>query len=275
MDKRRITEIWIYPIKSLAGIRLPKATVQYKGLQYDRRWMLVDSEGRFLTQREHPEMALFHTAIDNGYLTVTKIKPRSTEVPDSIKLNLSSDVSGNSATVQIWDDEVMAVEVDAMYSKWFSDHLGFACKLVFFPEGNKRDVDPDYAKMNEQVSLADGYPFLIIGQASLDELNQKLEESISMRRFRPNFVFTGGTAHEEDQWRDFKIGSVNFKGVKPCARCVLTTVDPDTGEKGAEPLKTLSTYRRENGKVYFGENLLPLTTGEVSEGDWIEIITTK
>lgn len=268
MNKRRISEIWIYPIKSLAGIRLQRAIVKQKGLQYDRRWMLVDTAGRFLTQREHPEMALFRVAIDNRHLIVSRQS-------ESIRLDLSGKPASNFLKVQIWDDEVEATEVNPEYSAWFSRHLGIECKLVFFPENSQRDVDPEYALKKEQVSLADAYPFLIIGQSSLDALNKKLEVPISIKRFRPNFVFTDGSPHEEDTWRNFKIGTVSFEGIKPCARCVLITVDPETGVKGIEPLKTISTYRKLNAKVYFGENLLARTDGEVSEGDLIEIMDNK
>lgn len=275
MHKRRISEIWIYPIKSLAGIRLKKTIVQQKGLQYDRRWMLVDSNGRFLTQREHPKMALFSVAITNGHLIVSTQTPVTDEVVQSIKLDLNTEASGNFLKINIWDDEVETVEVNPDYSAWFSERLSIKCRLVFFPEENRRDADPDYARNNEQVSLADGYPFLIIGQSSLDELNKKLKEPVSIKRFRPNFVFTDGQPHEEDSWRNLAIGSVRFEGVKPCSRCVLITVNPETGEKGVEPLKELSTYRKKNNKVYFGENLLARSDGEVNEGDLIEIIDFK
>ena len=268
MDKRRITQIWIYPIKSLAGIRLQKAKVLRKGLEYDRRWMLVDNEGRFLTQREHPQMALFKTAIVGEFLDVSRGS-------QSIQLDLKGSSSIRFSRVQIWEDEVEASEVNPTYSKWFSEQLGIECKLVFFPEGNKRNVDPDYATMNEQVSLADAFPFLIIGQSSLDGLNKVLDNPVSMMRFRPNFVFEDGLPHEEDTWKNFRIGDVAFEGVKPCGRCVLITVDPDTGTTGMEPLKTLSTYRRGNGKVFFGENLLSRQDGEVNEGDVIEVIDLK
>ena len=275
MHKRKINQIWIYPIKSLAGIRLKKTIVKQKGLQYDRRWMLVDSEGRFLTQREHPKMALFSVAIASGYLVISTQPQGMDSVVQSIKLDLNANVSGSFLKVNIWDDDVEAVEVNPDYSAWFSRHLNIECRLVFFPEENRRDADPDYAKNKEQVSLADGYPFLIIGQSSLDELNKKLKEPISIKRFRPNFVFTGGLPHEEDSWRNFKIGSVSFEGVKPCSRCVLITVNPETGEKGVEPLRELSMYRKKNSKVYFGENLLARSYGEVNEGDLIEIIDFK
>ena len=268
MNKRRITEIWIYPIKSLAGIRLQKASVKEKGLQYDRRWMLVDKDGRFLTQREHPEMALFKVMIDSDHLVISKQS-------QTIRVELKGTDSTDFSKVQIWDDEVEALEVDPAHSKWFSEQLGIDCQLVFFPENSRRDVDPDYVPMNKQVSLADAYPFLVIGQSSLDELNRKLEQPVSIKRFRPNFVFMDGLPHEEDTWRNFKIGGVSFEGVKPCARCVLTTVNPETGEKGVEPLKTMSAYRRLDGKVYFGENIITRMEGEVNESDEIEIVDFK
>ncbi len=269
MVKLTLSEIWIYPIKSLAGIRLSRATVMRKGLQYDRRWMLVDEAGRFITQREHPEMALFKVTIDNGQLLVKSLT--STESPESISIDLIPTINKQHLKVKIWDDEVEAVEADPTHSRWFSEKLGFACKLVFFPEGNKRDIDPKYAHEKEQVSLADGYPFMIIGQSSLDDLNNRMKVALSMRRFRPTFVFTGGEPFEEDNWKFFRIGKNRFKGVKLCARCVLPTVDPDTGIKGKEPLATLATYRNVNNKILFGQNLIPIDYDEVCEGDEIEL----
>jgi uncharacterized protein YcbX len=269
MDKFTLSEIWIYPIKSLAGIRLPRAKVAEKGLQHDRRWMLVDEDGRFLTQREHPQMALFQLTIDNGQLLINNLT--STESPESISIDLIPTLNEQHVKVTIWDDEVEAVEVDPSYSRWFSEKLKLTCKLVFFPEGNKRDIDPKYAHEKEQVSLADGYPFLIIGQSSLDDLNSKMNVAVPMKRFRPNFVFTGGAPFEEDSWKFFKIGKNRFKGVKPCARCVLTTVDPETGIKGKEPLATLATYRKVETKILFGQNLISIDNDEVCEGDQIEL----
>jgi len=266
MLKRSLSEIWIYPIKSLAGIRLQRAIVKQKGLIYDRRWMLVDESGRFLTQREHPEMSQFHLTMDNGQLTIlNKLSDQS------IVLNLEGEKSGESLPVIIWDDAVEANEVSLAFSQWFSDQLKMKCKLVFFPETNVRLVDPDYAIKNEQVSLADGYPFLIVGQASLDDLNKRLKEPIPMNRFRPNFVFTGGLPYEEDTWGKFSVGKNKFVGLKPCSRCVLTTVDQQTGKKGLEPLATLATYRKAGNKIYFGQNLVAINYDEVQEGDEIEL----
>lgn len=270
MSNRILTQIWIYPIKSLAGIRLHKATVMGKGLRYDRRWMLVDENGRFLTQREHPEMALFKLSImPDGFLVENPKQNASISIPFG---NNSSTLTMN---VQIWDDEVQAMEVSTFYSQWFSECLDMNCKLVFFPEANARPVDVRHAKNNDQVSLADAYPYLIVGEATRNDLNEKLEHPVGMNRFRPNFIFAGGYAFEEDTWNNFTIGAVSFYGAKPCARCVLTTVDPETGTKGIEPLRTLSSYRKVNAKVLFGQNVLALEPGEVSEGDVINIIDLK
>jgi uncharacterized protein len=172
----------------------------------------------------------------------------------------------------IWDDPVEAIEVNKDFSLWFSDELQIKCKLVLFPEANRRDVDPEYAKAKEQVSLADGYPFLIIGQASLNDLNHRLTTPVPMNRFRPNFVFTGGLHYEEDGWKNLRIGNNRFVGVKPCGRCVLTTVDQETGTKGTEPLSTLATYRKRGSKINFGQNLLAIDYDELQEGDEIKLM---
>ena len=264
MNARTLSEIWIYPIKSLGGIRVEKATVLAKGLQYDRRFMLVDEEGVFMTQRNNPSMALFKLAWQEDHFTIT-------HQGDSITMPLTPTESSEELEVKIWDDVVKACEVRHEYNAWFSKALGLPCKLVYFPETNPRPIDPDYKINDEHVSLADAFPFLIIGQASLDDLNTRLENILPMNRFRPNFVFSGGVPYEEDQWKFFAVGNVKFAGVKNCARCVLTTVNQESGVKGSEPLQTLATYRRRNNKILFGQNLVALETGEVAVGDTIEL----
>jgi uncharacterized protein len=265
MAELKLTQIWIYPIKSLGGISLSSATVMEKGLEYDRRLMLVDETGTAMTQRVFPKMALFKSSVDKGLLTITHLQ-------HSMKLDLKNPPVSSPITVTIWDDTVSALEVDGSYKQWFSDLLGYDCRLVYFPEENSRPVDPRYEVNHEHVSLADAYPFLIIGQSTLDDLNSRLPESVPMNRFRPNFVFTGGEAFEEDTWRNISIGSTRFVGVKLCARCQLPTVNQDTGERGQEPLKTLSTYRKRDNKVYFGQNLVALDYNPVRVGDTITIL---
>jgi uncharacterized protein YcbX len=269
MRQLTLSEIWIYPIKSLGGITLHSAKVLEKGLQHDRRWMLIDENSVFMTQRNFTQMALFKLSINGDNLTITyKKNPGSLENP-SISLNSNVPPLGQVITATIWDDQVDVVEVDHRISEWFSNHLNIKCKLVSFPETHSRPVDPKYKINGEQVSLADAFPFLIIGQASLELLNSKLKEPIPMNRFRPNFVFAGGVAHEEDNWRNFTIGINRFVGVKPCARCAVPTINQDTAEKGVEPSLTLSTYRRRENKILFGQNAVALDHGQVHVGDTI------
>jgi uncharacterized protein YcbX len=226
--------------------------------------MIIDTEHRFLTQRELPKMALFKLSLgDNGILV------RFGE--DVLDLRRQPGSTPPPLRAQVWDDVVEVSEVSEAHSRWFSDRLGVSCRLVNFPEINARNVDVDYQQNNEQVSLADGFPFLILGQASLNALNDRLELPVPMNRFRPNFVFDGAPPHQEDSWREFSIGDVRFTGVKPCARCTITTVDQDTAERGAEPLRTLSSYRKQENKIYFGQNLLARSDGEVHVGDRITV----
>lgn len=268
MKALSLTEIWIYPIKSLGGIQVQRARVMAKGLELDRRWMLIDDMNRFMTQRIHTSMAMFKLGLSGRYITVEK-----KNATNNLTVTFSADSPpiGEKIRATIWDDEVDVFEIDQNLSRWFSDHLQMPCRLVNFPEPNPRPVDAKYKVNDDHVSLADAYPFLIIGQSSLNDLNTRLKEPVPMNRFRPNFVFTGGVPFEEDTWREFKIGDKRFVGVKPCARCVLTTVNQETAEKGVEPLYTLSTYRKREAKVLFGQNLVGLDSGMIQVGDTISV----
>ena len=178
--------------------------------------------------------------------------------------------SGKEMQVKVWGDEVAALQVAPTVSAWFSDFLGMDVELVVMPESSHRKLDPRYAVQEESVSFADGMPYVIIGQASLDELNGRLADPVGMDRFRPNLVFSGGDAYAEDQFKQLQIGEVEFQVVKPCARCVMITVDQEKGTKGKEPLATLATYRSQGAKVYFGQNAVSLTQGIVRVGDPIQ-----
>ncbi|MDQ2656812.1 MAG: MOSC domain-containing protein [Bacteroidota bacterium] len=267
MSTLSLTEIRIYPIKSLGGIALNKAQVRKKGLQHDRRWMLIDERGVAMTQREYHEMALFKPRIEGQQINIEYT--RDGRVVSSAGYDISRPPSGEKITAQVWADQVSVLEVDSTLSQWFSDYLRVNCRLVAFPEKNPRAVDPRYAIANDHVSLADAYPFLIIGQASLDDLNSKLDTPVPMNRFRPNFVFAGGTAFAEDSWRELTIGQVQFVAVKKSARCILPTVNQDTASKGPEPLRTLSKYRKVGNNVYFGQNMIAHDEGMVAVGDAI------
>jgi hypothetical protein len=266
----QLSEIWIYPIKSLGGISLTKALLTDRGLQYDRRWMLVTENGIFISQREYPKLALFKTEISDGFLEVT-FKENNEKIKFELKTKFDS--SQNKIQVSVWDDVVKAIEVSQEVSIWFTKQLGVKVFLVFMPDDSHRKVDSNYAITgNEVTSFSDGYPFLIIGQSSLDNLNSKLTEKVKMNRFRPNFVFKNGNAFEEEKWREFQIGNISFVGLKPCFRCIVTTIDQENGIiSGNEPLKTLASYRSFNNKVLFGQNVIATNLGSISIGDKIKI----
>lgn len=265
MKDLKLGEIWIYPIKSLGGIRLRSARVLEKGLLHDRRWMLVDQHGEFMTQRTFPKMALFRPSIIDDMITVEKKNEKDKRVSPAFSIDSPS--RGKLIRTNVWDDEVEVAEVDPELSEWFSRELEVPCRLVNFPESNPRFAGSTV----RNVSLADAFPFMIIGQSSLDDLNARLQNPLPMNRFRPNFVFTGGKPFEEDTWRGFMIGNVGFEATKPCARCMLPTIDQESGEKGAEPLRTLSGYRKTGNKILFGQNLVATRPGEIFEGDTITI----
>lgn len=262
MRNLRLTQIWIYPIKSLGGIRLKSSPVLEKGLQFDRRWMLVDEEGNFMTQRTCPGMALFKLTLGKGHFSIQ-------HKGHSCLLSVTQSLSDLPIETRVFADSVTVYEVSGDYSGWFSERLKLRCKLVSFPEENRRPVDAEYQIGAGQVSLADAFPFLVIGEESMADLNKRLKQPLPMNRFRPNLVFNGGEAFEEDAWRNFTIGKNRFVGVKPCGRCVVTTVNQDTAEKGLEPLATLSTYRKRGGNVYFGQNVIAIDHEEIFEGDEI------
>lgn len=268
--QRILSEIWIYPIKSLGGISLQEAIPERRGLQYDRRWMLVDETGRFVSQREIPNMALLGTTIEAPFLSVFwKNKPS-----EKIQIPLEMDSSELEALeVEVWGDRMLAKVLPANINLWFSTQLTQNLKLVYMDDTTQRPADSRYAPPEHQVSFADGFPYLIIGQESLDDLNRRMEQALPMNRFRPNFVFSGGQAFEEDTWSQFFIADQLFQGVKPCARCSIPTTDQDTGERAMEPLKTLSEYRKKENRILFGQNVIWLGEQEfpVRVGDWIRL----
>lgn len=253
-----LSDIFIYPVKSLGGISLAEAKIERRGLQYDRRWMLVDEAGRFVSQREIPKMALLGTAIEPPFL---KVFWRH-DPAQRVLVPLRPDRSHETLRVEIWSDMCAARKMDNEINNWFSDHLNQHLRMVYMPDTTRRRADGRYAPKGHYVSFADGYPVLLVGQASLDELNRRLAQPLPMNRFRPNFVFSGGEPFEEDTWRDFTVGEVPFRGVKPCARCIIPTTDQETAARAAEPLKTLATFRKFGNKILFGQNVIWMGDGE-------------
>ena len=253
----QLTQINIYPVKSLDGYSPTAAIVEKRGLQHDRRWMLTDTEGVFMTQRTNGKMALLQAIIQDNALIIREKQDHSNSIKILIDAVLTkSDREVASINVEIWDDTVKAVKVSEEADTWLSVFLGKKCHLVTMPDTTDRRVDEAYNTGDDVVSFADGYPFLIIGEASMQELNTRLDTPLSIRRFRANFIFSGGKPFQEDDFKAFKMGDIDFIGVKNCSRCVLITRDPDTGEKGKEPLQTLNTYRQRGTKTMFGQNVL-------------------
>lgn len=264
-----VQDIYIYPVKSLGGIRCREASALQRGFQHDRRLMLIDKAGNFITQRVYHQLALLSASLQGeGVLVSHKQTRQELLIPFETKTR-------SEITVSIWDDVVRAVSVSPEADEWFSLFLGKRCRLVYMPESGHRAVDQRYAEHDEQVSFADAFPFLLIGQGSLDDLNARLDEPVPMNRFRPNLVIGKTEAFEEDSWAKIQIGEVEFKVAKPCARCVLTTVNQDTGNKGKEPLLTLSKYRKSNNKILFGQNLIALNEGTITENDKVTILARK
>ncbi len=265
-----LASIHIHPIKSLGGFSIEEARITDRGLEGDRRWMLVDETGVFITQREVPELACLHTSPSHGGFTVTDLRNgRSIEIPWKID-------QGEEIRVEVWSDKVAALH-QADFDQWFSEALDRKVRLVFMPDQSKRRTDGRYAKSLN--SFSDGFPYLIVSQLSLDDLNEKLARSgspveevkVPMDRFRPNLVIAGGEAFQEDNWRSIAIGEVGFDLVKPCARCVIVTTDQQTGKREKEPLRTLSTYRKKGNNVLFAMNAVARGEGKIRCGDPIEV----
>ncbi|MEP7143300.1 MAG: MOSC N-terminal beta barrel domain-containing protein [Ferruginibacter sp.] len=265
-----ISQLFIYPIKSLGGIEVKSALLTDRGLQYDRRWMLVDAANCFLTQREYPVMSLLQPAIENDQLIIY----HKNNIPDKVILPLQPPPE-ITIKVKVWDDECEAQYVSEIADVWFSDKLSMHCRLVYMPESEKRKVDERYARENDLTNFSDGYPLMMIGQASLDDLNGRLEEPLPINRFRPNIVFTGGQPYDEDIMEHVAVAGIDLYGVKISARCIITGINQTNAIKGKEPLKTLAGYRMINNKVYFGQNILFDQTGHLKVGDTIEMISSK
>ncbi|MGB0733863.1 MAG: MOSC domain-containing protein [Pontibacterium sp.] len=254
-----------FPIKSTKGIRLDRSYVELAGLSFDRRFILAKDDGSFISARRTPQLLHFSTAVTAWGLQVI--------APDGDTLDIRlPELFDNYRQVTVWGTEINGQHCSAEIDEWFSAKLKTECSLLYFGEQSERFTS---RRPEAPVGFADGYPVLLISQASLDDLNQRAGQHFSMDQFRPNLVVSGCEPFAEDTWQRIRIGTVEFELVKPCSRCVMTTWHPDTLERypKSEPLKTLASYRRkEDGEVYFGQNLVPCNTGTVEEGDEVLII---
>jgi uncharacterized protein YcbX len=259
-----VSRLFVYPIKSLGGMELDAAEVEARGFRHDRRWMLVDGDGVFLSQRRHPRMALARARVEDERLVVDAPGMPALELPLRPE-------PGPAVRACVWGDEVEAVSCGGDADLWFAEFLGASCRLVHMPDETERAVDPLYAGAADRVGFADGFPFLLLSEASLDDLNARLDSPLPVNRYRPNIVVAGCVPYEEDRWRRVRIGDVGFRVVKPCSRCAITIVNQETGEKGKEPLRTLAAYRKVGGKVFFGQNAIPDGAGRLRVGDAVEV----
>ncbi len=264
MREIKVSELAIYPVKSLRQIRLNNILIDSLGFKFDRRWMVVDENWKMITQRKKARMCLVQPILENNNLTL-----QTAGMPD---ISVSSSLNSPRQLVSVWEDSCMAVDCGDEVADWLSRFLELDCRLVFFPEDEVRRVDTDFAQAGERTAFSDGFPILLISQASLDDLNQRLSTPVAMRRFRPNLVVSGCEPFAEDNWKMIRIGELNFRIVKPCSRCIIPNIDPDSGRKSAEPTRTLSTFRRRENKIFFGQNVIANGEGQLETGMSVEII---
>lgn len=262
-----VAELHIYPLKGAGGVRVPSVELDELGFRHDRRLLLVDGGGRFLSQREAPALALVRTTLVDGAVRL--------EAPHAGTLEVGLEPvgkSGRARRVQIWDDRVPAVDVGDEAARWAERALGREARLVRLARKARRAVDREHGRRGDRIAFVDGYPLLILSRASLEDLNRRLDRPVPMNRFRPNIVVSGTEAYEEDRWWRIRVDDVPVDVVKPCARCVVTTTDQETAERGTEPLRTLATYRKQGHEVMFGQNAIHRGRGTIREGAAVSVV---
>ncbi len=262
----KLANLTYYPIKACRGFDVTESFVERMGLANDRRMMVVTPDGEFLTQREVPKLALITPTLTNNSVTLA--------APNFNSLRVAIQKSGANFPVNIWKSKnVAAVDQGDEAAQWLSDFLGVSTRLAHFANGYQRTVSQEYAiNADDRTGFADGYPILMLSEESLNDLNSKMDSPLPMNRFRPNIVVKGCAPFEEDMWKRIKIGEVEMALVKPCARCVVTTIDKETLEKNKEPLKTLGKYRAHKLGAIFGMNVIPLNEGKINIGMNVEIL---
>jgi uncharacterized protein YcbX len=263
----RLAGLCFYPVKGMRGIDVEAADVEPCGLAWDRRWMVVAANGRFLTQRQLPAMARLDATLSGGALMLAMDRER-------IMLPLHPPAEARSIRVTVWRSTLDAVLVGDAADRWLTRHLGQPCRLVFLADAASRPIEPAFARLGEHVSFADGFPILLTSTGSLAVLNAALERRIGMDRFRPNLVVDGAAAWAEDGWRLLRIGGLRFRAAKPCTRCAVPGIDQRSGEVPCpgEPLRTLGRLNRQQDGIVFGCNLVPLQPGRLHLGDPVEIL---
>ncbi|MFJ8822647.1 MOSC domain-containing protein [Streptomyces sp. NPDC102467] len=273
MSQSVLSSIHVHPLKAVRGHAPREAVVEPWGLAGDRRWVLVDSANKIVTQRPHPRLALAAAEqLPGGGVRVSApgMDPLTVEVPEP----------GATTTIEVWKDKVEAVLADPAAHAWWSAYLETDIRVLHLDDpATRRPIDPEHAEPGETVSFADGYPLLLTTLSSLDALNSLIaqgdhadEGPLPMNRFRPSVVVSGTPPWAEDDWSRIAIGEVTFRIAKKCGRCVVTTTDQETAERGKEPLRTLARHRRFGDQLCFGTNLVPESRGSVRVGDPVTVL---
>ena len=267
-----LQSIHVYPVKGAAGIALDEADIDPTGLRHDRRWMVIDRDGRFVSQRQVARLCLVKPRFEDDALVLSAPGMPDLPVPREPE-------DGTRRDTRVWSDDVPAIvhggEVRDWLTEFLAQDVGGPLDLAYFPADSERQVRQDFGRPTDRVAFADAFPFLLIGEGSLSDLNRRLvergAEALPMNRFRPNLVLSGTSPYEEDGWSQVRIGDVSFQVVKSAGRCVVTTTDQSTAEVGTEPLATLNTYRREGKAVLFGRYLVQDGGGTVRVGDEVVV----
>lgn len=261
-----LTQLLTYPIKSIAGNARQSAEVEPRGLRGDRRWMVIDANGKCVTGREHGALTQIRAELDDDRLTLHS--------PTHASIHVEANHHADRIAATVWGTTVHALPARSDADAWISELLDQPARLVFMDADAHRAVEPDFATPGDEVSFADGYPILLLSQAAVDALNTRLVRPVTIHNFRPNLVIDGVEAHAEDTWRRIRIGDIEFDVIKPCTRCVFTTVDPATGRRDPDnqPLRTLIGYRRTPNGVTFGQNVIPRGTGTIRVGDAVTVL---
>jgi len=262
-----LSQIYFYPVKSLAGIQVKSWPVDKNGLMHDRKWMLIDDQQQFLSQRRLPKMALIKPRIEDDRLVLSAPGQRDLSLP--LHPN-----KGDNIDVAIWRDHCIAKTVSEQANRWFSTFLRAKCQMVYLPNDTQRRVDRRYARPSDQTAFSDGFPFLITTESSLNALNAEMEYEVDMIRFRPNLVISDCEAYAEDTWRRIRINGIGFRLPKPCSRCSIPTIDPETAISGEEPLVALKRLRNWENQIYFGQNALHDSIGDLRVGSIVDILET-
>lgn len=265
MSELTISSLAIYPVKSMRQVCVESATIDMGGLKNDRRWMVVDALGNMVTQRQQSRLCLIQPELIDGGICL-----HTPTMPD-IDVRVPRD--DDSVRVSVWNDTCNAIDAGDEVCLWLSQFLGITSRLVYFPENEARVVDQTYANADDRTAFSDGFPVLLLTQASLDDLNSRLDNPVPMARFRPNIVISGSLPYEEDEWKLLQLGDFKLRIVKPCSRCVIPSIDINSAERTGEPTRTLSRYRRIDNEILFGQNAIIDGAGELQTGMSVEIIS--